>query len=90
MIIFYTRRFSDKIIVFIVALVITLLVTALTFWVLYPNITSALEKTERDECIKWQKWSKEIRKDLFYLTPWQKEQCDAVGIKIDALVKKED
>ena len=31
MIIFYTRRFSDKIIVFIVALVITLLVAALTF-----------------------------------------------------------
>ena len=87
MIIFYTRRFSDRIIVFTIAFIIMLLVAALTFWVLYPNLVSAIEKEEARECLQWKKWSKEA-KEVFYLTSWQKEQCDTRGIKIDAPIRK--
>lgn len=76
-----------------VLFIITLIfVAVLMFWIIYPKLTSAIESSlkteEARECLRWQKWSKEIRKDLFYLTPWQKEQCDAVGIKIDAPIIK--
>jgi hypothetical protein len=68
-----------SIIAFAVLVVVLSLLTSI--------LDSALKKEEKRECLQWQKWSRESRKDLFYLTPWQKEQCDAVGIKIDAPVK---
>ena len=71
------RRFSN-----IVAFLIILVATLALWTILYPILTSAIEKEEKRECIQWQKWSKE--REIFWLTPWQKEQCDAAGIKIDA------
>ena len=41
-------------------------------------------KAERYECLKWQKEAKEY--PGYYLTHWQKGQCDARGIEIDAPV----
>ena len=48
---------------------------------------SGLAKDEKNDCLKWQRLSHELRPGLFYLTPWQKEQCDYWGVKIDVLVK---
>lgn len=90
------NRISNEVMFIITLIFVIALALVLLFRVIYPKLTLALESSARieetRECIQWQKWSKEIRKDLFYLTPWQKEQCDAVGIKIDAPVKgkKED
>ena len=55
------------------------------FFILGWAFMSGLEKEERYECYKWQRWSQELR--VFYLTPWQKAQCDHYGIKIDAPVR---
>ena len=89
MIIFYTRRFFDKAVIATFLILLSLIMAVLTFWLVYPKITSALEsvmkKEETRECFQWEKWSKEA-KEVFYLTSWQKEQCDAMGIKIDAPV----
>ncbi len=77
------RRFSDVIIFFI-----TLVTVPVMFWMILETtsaLESAAQKEERNECIQWQKQAKEI--NVFYLTPWQKEQCDVVGVKIDAPVK---
>ena len=83
------RRFSDKAVIATFLMLLLLLIAVLTFWLVYPKITSALEsldeKKETRECLQWEKWSKEA-KGVFYLTTWQKEQCDAMGIKIDAPV----
>jgi hypothetical protein len=80
------RRLLDKIAGSFIAFAVLVLVLSL----LSLLMSSALKEEERRECLQWEQWSKEIRKDVFYLTPWQKEQCDAVGIEIDAPVKGGD
>lgn len=40
---------------------------------------------EKFECYQWQNQSKNY--DNFYLTKWQKEQCDHWSIQIDAPVQ---
>ena len=67
---------------------IFLYVTALALMIilLAPAFEKALEKEEKRECLQLQKLSQE-RRDVFFLTPDQKEQCDIHGIKINALVK---
>ena len=59
---------------------------ALMLVLLVPAFEKALEKEEKRECLQLQKLSQE-RRDVFFLTPDQKEQCDIHGIKINALVK---
>ncbi len=55
----------------------------------FSLIDQELAKEERNECMKWKKWSQELRSDIFFLAPWQKEQCDSIGIKIDAPIRSE-
>ena len=43
-----------------------------------------IKNHERKECYEWQKQAREY--PGFYLTDWQKEQCDHYSIKIE--VKK--
>lgn len=38
------------------------------------------------ECVKWESWAEKYPK--FYLTEWQEKQCRAMGIDIDAPVRK--
>ncbi len=45
-----------------------------------------IEKEEKRECLQWQQQASE-RKNYFLLS-WQKEQCDSLGVKINAPVKK--
>ena len=45
-----------------------------------------VEKAEKAECLKWQDQSLEYPN--FYLTAWQKQQCDRYQIEIDAPVEK--
>lgn len=44
-----------------------------------------VNRTERVECFKWKEQAKTF--PAFYITQWQKEQCDYNGITIDAPVK---
>ena len=41
-------------------------------------------RSETAECLKWQ--NDAIGRPLYYITTWQKEQCDAHGIQISAPV----
>jgi len=58
-----------QIITIIIILILTLLVAE-----------KGLEKQERAECLKWQKWAQKY--PGFYLTEWQKQQCKRYNIKI--------
>ena len=44
-----------------------------------------LSKTERYECEKWAAEAKEY--PAYYITSWQKAQCDYQNITVDAPVK---
>lgn len=44
-----------------------------------------LDRTETATCIKWQEQASEY--PGFYLTQWQKQQCDYHGITIEAPVR---
>ena len=48
------------------------------------GISKATLQMEEDECMKWQQYAKEY--PSFYLTSWQKEQCDRHHIDIDARI----
>lgn len=45
----------------------------------------AIEKTERAECLRWQKEAEEYGK--YYLTQWQADQCTAYKIKVEAPIR---
>ena len=49
-------------------------------------IPAIIESEEKRECLQWQGYAKESQ--IFYLTSWQKKQCDRWGIKIDAPMKE--
>lgn len=49
-------------------------------------LPDALEKEQRRECLKLNRQAEESS-SVFYLTPNQKEICDALSIKINAPVK---
>ncbi|MCL5004585.1 MAG: hypothetical protein M1170_01415 [Patescibacteria group bacterium] len=51
-------------------------------------LPDGIEKHQRNQCLQW-RVDAETRKAVFYLTPIQKEQCDALKIEINAPVKKE-
>ena len=46
-----------------------------------------IQKSEVEECLKWQKEAKQYPN--YYLTQWQYEQCQFYHIAIDAPVKTE-
>lgn len=48
----------------------------------------SIDKQIKSECIEFKRWTKEIRRDVFYITPTQKEICDSVGVKINARISK--
>ena len=45
-----------------------------------------VERTEKAECLNWQDQALELPN--FFLTGWQKQQCDRYQIEIDAPVEK--
>lgn len=45
------------------------------------GLNYALTLNEINECLKWQKMADEYQG--FYLTDWQKSQCDFHGVDID-------
>ena len=45
-----------------------------------------VEKAEKAECLKWQSQALELPN--FYLTGWQKQQCDRYQVDVDASVEK--
>ncbi len=63
---------------------ITLIVIASVIGLIYA-ISIGLERTDRVDCYKWQRQSEQFVG--FYLTEWQKAQCDYHGIEINAPVK---
>jgi hypothetical protein len=67
----------------IIFLFFLLVCAALLFSSIFED---GLKKEELRECALWSKWAQE-RPGVFYLTPGQKRQCDALGIKINAPVK---
>ncbi len=52
---------------------------------LFTIIFVGINKSEATECLTWQAQAKEFKG--FYLTGWQKMQCDAQNIQIDAPVR---
>lgn len=48
-------------------------------------IVVGLARSEREECLRWQKDAKTL--PGYYLTQWQKQQCDYHQITIEAPVK---
>lgn len=74
------KKFFSFVLQGIAVMIITTIFTLVAVW--------GLEKKDKNDCLKWQLWSKEIRKDIFFLSPDQKRQCDSVGIKIDAPIRK--
>lgn len=81
----FRRILYDKVIVFFVVAFVMLVSVAALWIVSYPILISAIEREEKSECVRWQQQAKEI--EIFWLTPWQKEQCDTMGIEINAPVK---
>lgn len=65
---------KEKIFVFVFGLVF--------IWLAASAISSGIEKSERAECIRWQREAHQY--DNYYLTPWQYAQCYHHGIIVDA------
>lgn len=64
--------------------IITLTVIALIvlfFWA----IGTGLDRQAKADCETWRNQANEF--EGFYLTQWQKDQCDAVGVEVNAPVK---
>lgn len=72
---------KNEILKFLVFLVILIFVVANLVMMLYIG----LDKNEKVECRKWQKYSVEY--PGFYLTQWQKTQCDSHQIFINSPIK---
>lgn len=48
--------------------------------------TIGLDRNEMVECNKWQAQAEEFPARVYYIAQWQKDQCDAHGITINASV----
>jgi len=53
--------------------------------VFFFTLLGAMDETEKAECYKWAKWSKEYQN--FYLAKWQSDQCKNQGIEVVAEVR---
>jgi len=63
---------------------ITLLVIVSVFSLIF-TISSGIQRGEKVECYEWQRQSEQFVG--FYLTEWQKSQCDFHDIVINAPVR---
>lgn len=45
----------------------------------------AMDRSAEAECHKWAKQAEQF--EGFYLTTWQEEQCQAVGVEVNAPIK---
>ena len=57
-----------------------LLLVIVYFFVFLAILEMGIEKQEKFECYQWQKQAKEF--PGFYLTEWQREQCEHYNIKV--------
>ena len=48
-------------------------------------LNTGLDRQAKVDCLQWQ--SQATQYPGFYLTQWQKDQCDSVGITINAPIK---
>lgn len=55
--------------------ILVIVVVFLSVW----EIPNAMYRADREECVKWQRWSIEYS-GTFYLTPAEADQCRAVGV----------
>ena len=60
-----------------------LVIILLTFWI----ASKAIGRSEEVECWKWKQQAIDYKNVGFYLTKWQKAQCDHYRIDIDAPVQ---
>lgn len=65
-------------------LIITLAVVALIVLFFYA-VGTGLDRQAKADCYTWKNQSEQF--PGFYLTQWQKDQCDAVGVEINAPVQ---
>ncbi len=77
-----------KQIISIVVCVVVVFVAGILF---AYTLNLGLNQSEINECVEWQKQAEEYqavfggtKKELFYLTKWQADQCQAHGIIINA------
>ncbi len=73
----------------LLSLLVSLVCLFIFLWIFGTTLESALKKDEERQCIQLKEQAQERRKDLFFLTPQEKAQCDRIGITINAQVKKE-
>ena len=45
---------------------------------IFMLMTIGIEKTHKNECIKWSDWEKSI--EAHYILDWQRSQCEQFGI----------
>ncbi len=64
----------------LVVIIIAVLLISFMFALNY-----GMDKSAKVDCLHWQAQSEEFTQ--FYLTKWQSEQCNSVGIIINAPVK---
>ena len=62
------------------------LIVVILIVISFSILNYSVIQSEKQECYQWQKEAKEIRKEIYYLVGWQKEQCDHYGITINARV----
>lgn len=65
-------------------LIIILTVIALIV-LFFGALVVGLDRQAKADCETWRNQAEEY--EAFYLTKWQKEQCDAVGVEVNAPVK---
>ena len=64
---------------------ITVVILIILFAVFLIGLGKALDAHEQVECYKWQQQASQF--EGYYLTDWQKQQCDHHNIIINAPIK---
>lgn len=73
-----------KLILYVLGILGSLFITAILTIGFLSLVNKSFDKSEVVECLKWQNYAKNM--PAFYLTDWQKEQCDRHDITINAPV----
>jgi hypothetical protein len=90
----YESKSNWKGIIILVAIlgILTMMILRTAGNLILDSFKYAQTKSEIGECEKWSDWEKVYpewnaeRQTGYYVTKWQKEQCDAVGVELDAHV----
>lgn len=86
---------NEWILCIIIGLVLIALAGAAVFYAgkaAVAGISYAMERQAVGECEKWQDWERiypewdERTGTGYFITPWQKQQCDSVGVTLEAHV----